>query len=108
MKILAAEFLSRDLLQKINTQLTNTMTTKEKYQALAISLKNTSNIVEKKSKLQAIYKLVDGCSDEEQEGLFLETANEPLSEEEKALQSKIISAGLPSYPDFLARTAPTY
>ncbi len=84
------------------------MTIKEQYQNLSEGLRNTIDITEKKSKLQAIYKLLDGCSNEERENVLLDTPINSLNEDEKVLQSKIATAGLPLYDDFLANHVAAY
>ncbi len=84
------------------------MTTKEKYQNLSVGLRNTSDITEKKLKLQAIYKLLNSCSDEERENVLSDTPISSLNEDEKVLQSKIATAGLPLYDDFLSHHVAAY
>jgi hypothetical protein len=84
------------------------MTTKEQYQDLSLGLRNTKDIAEKKLKLHAIYRLLDGCSDEEKENLLSDATISSLNEDEKALQSKIALAGLPLYDDFLAHNVAAY
>ncbi len=84
------------------------MTIKEQYQNLSEGLRNTKDITEKKLKLQSIYKLLDSCSDEERENVLLDTPISSLNEDEKVLQSKIATAGLPLYDDFLVRHVAAY